>query len=220
RLSAGGDGNLGPCCNQDGLFLGRTPLIERRAGGYALSPQSDLERLLRRSSGEADLDRLRRGLSVVKSALAENNLALAQIAAVHLRIPDLPGFRARAALEAEDLLIKTEVGGTALARAGWDPDQHPRAGTPPNPGWFAPTGEPNPEGSARESGAPILPVADRSTGNPDYAARALRMDRNVLSDILHKLKDRAGPGGANNIRIMIPSGDVYFGPEYIGNLRD
>lgn len=46
RLSAGGDGNLGLCCDRDGLFLGRTPLIERRAGSYALRPPSDLERLL------------------------------------------------------------------------------------------------------------------------------------------------------------------------------
>lgn len=220
RLSAGGDGNLGLCCNRDGLFLGRTPLIERRAGGYALRPRSDLERLLTRSSGGADLDRLRCGLSVVKSALDENNLALAQIAAVHLLIPDLPGLRARAALEAEDLLIKTEAGGAALARAGWDPDQHPRAGTPPNPGWFTPTEGSNPEGSARESGAPILPVAERSTGNPDYAARALRMDRNVLRRILHNVKDHAGLSGDDNVRAMVPSGDVYYGSEYIGNLRD
>jgi hypothetical protein len=81
-LSAAGDGNLGLCCNENGLFLGRTPLIERRAGCYVLRPQSDLERLFKRSSDGADLDRLLRGLSVVKSALDVNNFSLAQIAAV------------------------------------------------------------------------------------------------------------------------------------------
>lgn len=149
----------------------------------------------------------------------DNNLALAQIAAVQQRIPDLPGFRARAALEAEDLLFKAEHGGDVLARAGWDPDLHPRARVPPNPGWFTPTGGPGREGSERDSGSPILPVAERSTGNPDYAARALRMDRNLLSERLHLMKDDAGLGGDDNVRIMIPSGDVYFGSEHIGNLK-
>jgi len=86
NLSAAGDGNLGLCYNEDGLFLGRTPLIEHRAGCYIVRPRSDLERLFKRSSAGADLDRLWRGLSVVKSALDANNLCLAQIAAVQLRI--------------------------------------------------------------------------------------------------------------------------------------
>ena len=123
----------------------------------------------------------------------------------------LTDFLARARLEAEDRLTKFERGGEVLARAGWDPDKHPRVGAPPNPGWFAPTEGTSPEGSARESEAPIVPVAERSTGNPDYAARALRMDRNVLSKILHEMKKDAGLAGDDNVRITIPSGDVYFG---------
>lgn len=218
RLSA--DSNLGLCCNPDGLFLGRTPLIEHRAGCYIARPRSELERLFKGSSAGADLDRLSRGLSVVKSALDARNLCLAQIAAVQLRVPDLTDFLARAELETEDRLIKFERGGDVLARAGWDPDKHPRTGAPPNPGWFAPTEGSSPEGSARESEGPILPVAERSTGNPDYAARALRMDRNVLSAILHDIKHHADLSGDDNVRIMIPSGDVYFGSEFIGNLRE
>jgi hypothetical protein len=238
RLSTAGDGNLGLCCNQDGLFLGRTPLIERRAGRYVLRPPSDLERLFKRSSDGADLDRLMRGLTVVKSALDENNLCLAQIAALQLRIPNLPGFLARAELETEDRLIKAERGGDGPARTGWDPGKHPRTGAPPNPGWFAPTEGSSPEAStqrgqegrraealapgthARESGSPVQPAVERSTTNPDYAARALKMDRNLLSARLHDIKGRAGLGGGDNVKIMIPSGDVYFGPELIGNLRE
>lgn len=149
RLSAGGGSNLGLCCTEDGLCLGRTPLIERSAGGYVVRPRTDLDRLLKCSSAAADLEGLMRGLRAVKSALDENNLPLAQIAAVQLRIPDLPGFHARALLEGEDRLLKAECGNDLLARADWDPGQHPRAGTPPNPGWFAPSGGPNSEGAAR-----------------------------------------------------------------------
>jgi hypothetical protein len=165
RLSTAGDGSLGLCCNQDGLFLGRTPLIERHAGSYVLRPPSDLEQLLKHSTASIDLDRLRRGLGVVKSSLDEDNLCLAQIAAVQLRIPDLPGFRARAALEAEDRLIKAETGGDALARADWDPAEHPRAGTPPNP-----AGSPRPRGKARKARRPR--AVRRSCRSPSAAPRA------------------------------------------------
>ncbi len=123
------------------LFLAGTPLIERRAGRYALRPRADLERLLGRAYGEEiNLDRLMPGFPVVASALAENNLCLAQIAAVQLRVPDLPDRVARRGMEAEDLLIKRSPRGEddRLARTGWDSAEHPRAGVPPNPGWFAP----------------------------------------------------------------------------------
>lgn len=70
------------------------------------------------------------GLATVAAAFNANDQGLARIAAVHLRIPDLPDKAARNAMEAADTLIKS---------ADWNPALHPRAGTPPNPGWFAPT---------------------------------------------------------------------------------
>jgi hypothetical protein len=43
-------------------------------------------------------------------------------------------------------LIKSERCGI-LARGAWDPAEHPRAGVPPNPGWFSPTGASGAAGS-------------------------------------------------------------------------
>jgi hypothetical protein len=81
---------------EEGLFLGRTALIERRAGRYVVRSQANLKRLLGRPyRSESELDRLMRGLAVVKGALDERNLWLAQIAAVHLRLPELPDLPAR-----------------------------------------------------------------------------------------------------------------------------
>jgi hypothetical protein len=57
---------------------------------------------------------------------------------VHLQIPDLPNPAVRDALAAEDSLIKYARDEGAGA-ANWNPALHPRTGTPPNPGWFAPT---------------------------------------------------------------------------------
>ncbi len=139
---------------------------------------------------------------------------------MQLRVPDLTDFLARTELETEDRLIKFERGGDVLARAGWDPDEHPRTGTPPNPGWFAPTDGSDAQGAAHDSETPILPAAERSTSNPNYAARALRIDRNALSQRLHDIKHHVGLAGDDDVRIMIPSGDVYYGSEYIGNLRE
>jgi hypothetical protein len=132
RLSENtGDDNLGLACTEQGLVLGRTLLIERRDGRFVVRERSEIECLFSLAYGrEATAQRLMPGLATVASALNANDQGLARIAAVHLRIPDLPDQAARDAMEAADILIKS---------ADWNPALHPRAGTPPNPGWFAPT---------------------------------------------------------------------------------
>ena len=68
------------------------------------------------------------GFATVAAALNADDAALARIAAVHLKIP----------VAAEDLLIKYARG---EGGSDWNPALHPRTGAPPNPGWFAPTGD-------------------------------------------------------------------------------
>jgi hypothetical protein len=75
------------------------------------------------------------GLRVVVEALDNGELARAQIAALLLKFPDPPCDEAPG--NSPDLLSKR------LNECGWllkdfDPDEHPRTGVPPNPGWFAP----------------------------------------------------------------------------------
>lgn len=140
KLSSGGGDGLGLTCTKDGLFLGRTALIERHGQGYAVRAPADLERLLARAYGRrVAVDRVMPGFRLVAAALGERNLCLAQITALRLRLPDLSDDMVRGSLETEDRLIKSAPGGDRLARSGWDPEEHPRAGVPPNPGWFAPT---------------------------------------------------------------------------------
>jgi hypothetical protein len=140
RLSEADDDNLGLACSDDGLLLGRTPLIERRDGKFVARQQQDIERLLTCAyRTEVRADRLMSGLATVARALSANDQCLARIAAVHLRIPDIPDRTARDAMEAADILTKyaRDEGGDS----NWNPALHPRTGTPPNPGWFAPTGD-------------------------------------------------------------------------------
>jgi hypothetical protein len=77
------------------------------------------------------------GLGTVAAALNAGDRCLACIAAVQLRIRDLPDVSARDRMEAEDALIKYARGEEPGSE--WDPAKHPRTGAPPNAGWFAPT---------------------------------------------------------------------------------
>jgi hypothetical protein len=140
RLSETSDpNNLGLACTDQGLLLGRTPLIERRDERFVVRECNEIEWLLSHAYGKDFVaDRLTHGLATVAAALNANDQGLARIAAVHLQIPDLPDQAARDAMEAADVLIKyarDEGGGGS----NWNPALHPRAGAPPNPGWFAPT---------------------------------------------------------------------------------
>lgn len=157
RLREADDENLGLAFSDHGLLIGRTSLIEKHDGQFVVRHQHDIERLLSSAYRfEVRADGLMSGLATVARALNANDQCLARIAAVHLRVPDIADRAARDAMEAMDVFIKYaryEGGGDS----DWNPALHPRAGTPPNPGWFAPTG-----GSADEP----LPVRTAQNDNP------------------------------------------------------
>lgn len=162
QLTEGGDNSLGLSCTSEGLFLGRTPLIERRDDGYFIRPQAELERLLGRAfGGQIIVDNLMPGFAAVTGALDTRHLPLAQIAAVHLRLPDLPDLIARVGVEAEDRLIKLDRFNERLARA-WDETAHPRIGTSPNPGWFAPK-----DGSSEAPAPSEVAAGEREERRPE-----------------------------------------------------
>jgi hypothetical protein len=138
RLSEATPDNLGLACTDDALLLGRTPLIERRDGRFTVRERHEIARLLKGVFPDGfAVDRLMPGFATVAAALNANDPALARIAAVHLQIPDLPSAAARDSMIAEDALIKYARG--EGGDSDWNPALHPRTGTSPNPGWFAPT---------------------------------------------------------------------------------
>ncbi len=157
RLSEAGPDNLGLAFTDDALVLGRTPLIERQHGRFVVRYQAEIERLLARAYGREreQAGRLMSSLATVAAALNANDHCLARIAAVHLKIRDLPDAETRHALEVEDTLLKS---------TDWNPDLHPRAGMPPNPGWFAPT-----EGSSEETPSTRITSNDNSTSGSEVS---------------------------------------------------
>lgn len=119
RLSRSSEANLGLACTKDGLILGRTPLVERHAAKFVVRGQSEIRRLLSRAYGTGlGIDGLMSGLATIAAALNANDQCLARIAAVHLRIPDLPNQTARDGMEAEDAFIKSLGRGLASPSLG------------------------------------------------------------------------------------------------------
>jgi hypothetical protein len=125
-----------------------------------------------------------------------NDPCLARIAAVHLRIPDLPDWPARDRIEAEDALIKS---------ANWNPALHPRMGTPPNPGWFAPTDD------ASSQSSPVRVAENDHPISRSDAAQSIGENRVVLppgerndelTDLLEWIAN-AKPGDENGISAEI-----------------
>ena len=168
RLSEDTPGNLGLACTDNGLLLGKTLLIERHDGRYVVRARPEIERLLKCAyAGDPPIDRLMSGLANVAAAMNADDPGLARIAAVHLKIPDLASLSVRDALASEDVLIKyTRDEGSG----DWNPALHPRAGVPPNPGWFAPTGGSQRQ-SSRDQSSPSEP-RQRFAANEDDSRRS------------------------------------------------
>jgi hypothetical protein len=167
RLIEAGPRNLGLACTDDGLLLGYTSLVERRDGRFVVRTRDEIERLLRCAyNGEVPIDWLMSGFARVATALNGNDQCLARIAAVHLRMPDLASSAVRDALAREDLLVKyaRDEGSGA---ANWNPALHPRTGSAPNPGWFAPT-----SGSAPDAPSTRVAANDDQGRRSDASAGA------------------------------------------------
>jgi hypothetical protein len=73
HLSEPGPDNLGLACNEDGLVLGRTPLIERRDGRFVVRDADEIQRLLSLAyRTQVDASSLMGGLTTVAAALNAN----------------------------------------------------------------------------------------------------------------------------------------------------
>lgn len=127
RLSQSGELCLGPSCDEEGLFLGRTPLLERAGNQFVVRDQRELERVMSAGYGcDVALESRMGGFRAVTKALNAGDLCRATIAAVMLRLPDLPSYAARQKLETEDWLVKVERGLWGKIIPPFDPQKHPR----------------------------------------------------------------------------------------------
>jgi hypothetical protein len=113
----------------------------RRCGTWIVRPIAELNDELTTSYRlPVDITSKANTLALVAAALNRGDRAMAAIATVQMQIPDPPQL-AKGQKKPEDIVRRARE----LARSGllkfWDPALHPRAGVPPNPGWFAPDGQ-------------------------------------------------------------------------------
>jgi hypothetical protein len=132
----------GQQCDEAGLTFCGVPLLQRTKplGGQVVwspKPPDEIEPAMSaRFGAPVALARTRAQLDFVARCLTTGDVALAQIATLHLRLPDPPPL-AKASLPPSSDLVAQLIASGLLAR-DWNPDAHPRTGTPPNPSWFAP----------------------------------------------------------------------------------
>ncbi|HEY1983320.1 MAG TPA: hypothetical protein VGH13_24830 [Xanthobacteraceae bacterium] len=131
----------GISCNAQGVFIGHVPLLEKAAGRWMPRRVAELnDELTTCYRLPVEIAAKANSLSLIAHALNRGDLAMAAIAAVQMQIPDPPRVAKRQE-KPEDIVRRARE----LARGGllklWDPALHPRAGVPPNPGWFAPDGQ-------------------------------------------------------------------------------
>ena len=163
-------------CGPDGLFVGGAPMLRRArsydGGGWNLRPVSERDEALAEVYGlPVDSVGKQGGLEVVARALDRGNLALASIGAVLLRFPDPPALTKDAPLRGSAELA-AQLAAEGLLKADWDSSKHPRAGAPPNPGWFAATGAPSPPATRETSEAGPGAADDAPVASAEAAADA------------------------------------------------
>jgi hypothetical protein len=174
RFALSNDRGSGVSCGEKGVFVGTVPLLERAEanGQWRPRPVSDLNVELGDCYGlQIEFNAKIGGLAAVSSALNRGDLLHAQIATLHLRIPDPPRLTKSPQTAAEIADLARQLRASGLLKADWNPAKHPHwpAGSPGGIGGeFAPAGTapgdstaggPIASGdSAGEPGAPFIPA--------------------------------------------------------------
>jgi hypothetical protein len=142
---------IGVSCSEKGVFVGAVPLLERVWSSddsgrdqWRSRPTSALNRDLSACYGlPVEVDRKIDGLLAVSQALSRGDIMHAQIATLHLEIPNPPPL-AKSPQTLNDVLdLARRLRSSGLLKADWDPAQHPRwpTGSPGGIGGeFAPAG--------------------------------------------------------------------------------
>jgi hypothetical protein len=157
----------GVWCGENGVFVGSVPLLERGSSGSAPAnwqprPVSELNRDLSESYDlPIEFTPKIGGLTSASRALNRGDLLHAQIATMHLQIPDPPALT-KSSQNAEEIIdLARQLQASGLLKADWEPAKHPRwpAGSPGGIGGeFAPAGTATGDPVAAEARPPVIPA--------------------------------------------------------------
>lgn len=154
-------GSEGISCDVDGVFVGGIPILQPPGAGNALWRVRPLVELNKELTGRyrlpINIAAKASGFALIAAAFNRGDVAMAAIAAVQMQIPDPPPLAQRAESRGEIARCARELIRSGLLKFFWDPAQHPRAGVPPNPGWFE---------LVTDKPGPLEPVPIVVIGNP------------------------------------------------------
>jgi hypothetical protein len=154
----------GVSCSDNGLYVGTVPLLEWHRGEgkvdqWVVRMLSELNSDLSKRYGlPVEFGRKVGGLQVVARALSRGDIVHAQIATLHLEIPNPPSL-AKSQTIGDLIDLARELQASGLLKVGWDPAKHPRwpTGSPDGIGGeFAPSG--SKDGDSVAESAPIMPA--------------------------------------------------------------
>jgi hypothetical protein len=112
-----GPNDLGLSCNRDGLFLAGVPLLHKTQAGFEPRPAAEIASLLKAAYGaDEDSIRLQSSLGSIARALNSGDFALAAIAAVQTRTPELSREAAARLVHVDKQLTKRNL-------TKFDPDE-------------------------------------------------------------------------------------------------
>lgn len=94
----------GPYRGPEGLYLGPSPLIARVDGAYRVRAENEIAALVGAAYVEAETARLLPALGLIAAALRYGEMARAMIAAVHLKLPEIPEDGIARIARADELL--------------------------------------------------------------------------------------------------------------------
>jgi hypothetical protein len=189
-------GRGGVSCDADGVFVGDVaPLVRKQspysAGAWSVRPIDEInDELTALYQLPIDVAGKANALAFIATAVNRGDLAMAAIATVQIQFPDPPPLAKRDESDEELTRRAAELHQSGLLKF-WDPAKHPRAGAPPNPGWFAPA-----SGEEAET-ARVVPVAGRHfEGHPEE----------YVEEHPITLGERRGGGGPLQIQPPLPLG--------------
>jgi len=188
RLSLSRD-DSGVSCNAQGFFARAIPLLERH-GSWTARPIDRLNTELTACCRlPIDVSAKKGALALIANAFNRGDFAMAAIAAVQMQFLDPPG------LGKTETIAELKNRAAELHRSGlpkvWEESEHPRTGTPPNPGWFAPV-----------NGAPQPPV-----------------DVAMFPDDRNRLWDRSIPLSVSAVAGPIKPGETRTDPRFQVTVR-
>jgi hypothetical protein len=129
--------------------------------------------------------------------------------------PDFHAARARVASEAAERQTKARierfVESLVVQEDVWDPAKHPRRGTPPNPGWFAPKGSGTTSLTGKSSRPPGNEAKSANQGEPPPEMLELAGAWWEMKGLLQHYKDQIAslPARIKNERAQLGSGGRY-----------